>query len=141
MALKLTLKPGEKFVINGAVVVNGDRRSNLIIQNQVSILREKDVMMPDEASTPVKRIYFAVMMMYLEPDAQEQWHGEFTKRITEFMNVIRGEEALQNCIAVIEAVNKGEHYAALVHCRKLLPFEKERLDYVAAELSDSPEND
>ena len=139
MALKLTLKPGEKFVINGAVVVNGDRRSNLIIQNQVSILREKDVMMPDDANTPVKRIYFAVMMMYLEPENQPQWHGEFTKRITEFMNVIKGEEALQNCIAIIESVNKGEQYTALVHCRKLLPFEKERLDYVSSELSDSPE--
>ena len=40
MALKVTLKPGEKFVINGAVIVNGDRRSSLVIQNKVSILRE-----------------------------------------------------------------------------------------------------
>ncbi|MDC0074429.1 flagellar biosynthesis repressor FlbT, partial [Alphaproteobacteria bacterium] len=36
MALKLTLKPGEKFVINGAVIVNGERRSHLLIQNNVS---------------------------------------------------------------------------------------------------------
>ena len=66
MALKVTLKPGEKFVINGAVVVNGDRRSNLVIQNRVSILREKDIMLPQDADTPVKRIYFAIMMMYLD---------------------------------------------------------------------------
>ena len=26
MPLKLSLKPGEKFVLNGAVVQNGDRR-------------------------------------------------------------------------------------------------------------------
>jgi len=136
MALKLTLKPGEKFVINGAVVVNGERRSNLIIQNKVSILREKDVMVPEDANTPVKRIYFSVMMMYLEPNSTKQWREEFTKRMTEFMNVIKGEEALQMCIAIIEAVNAGEYYGALVKCRKLLPFEKERLEYVTAELSD-----
>ena len=141
MALKLTLKPGEKFVINGAVVVNGDRRSNLIIQNQVSILREKDVMVPDEADTPVKRIYFAVMMMYLGPDDLQHWHDEFNERISEFMNAITGKEALQKCISIIELVNDKEYYSALVVCRKLLPFEKERLEYVASELSDSPAND
>jgi flagellar protein FlbT len=31
MALKLTLKPGEKFIINGAVVQNSDRRTTLVI--------------------------------------------------------------------------------------------------------------
>ena len=51
--LNLTLKPGEKFVINGAVVVNADRRTSLLIQNKVSILREKDVMLPGEANTPL----------------------------------------------------------------------------------------
>jgi flagellar protein FlbT len=141
MALKLTLKAGEKFVINGAVVINGDRRTNLIIQNKVSILREKDVMVPEDADTPVKRIYFAVMMMYLEPASQKRWYEEFTKRITEFMNAIKGEEALQSCIVIIEAVNAREYYAALVNCRKLLPFEKERLDYVASELSSNPADD
>jgi flagellar protein FlbT len=34
MPLKLSLKPGEKFVLNGAVVQNGDRRSVLVLQNK-----------------------------------------------------------------------------------------------------------
>ena len=44
MPLKLSLKPGEKFVINGAVVANGDKRSTLVVQNQAAILREKDIL-------------------------------------------------------------------------------------------------
>ena len=44
MPLKLSLKPGEKFVLNGAVVQNGDRRGVLILQNKASVLREKDIM-------------------------------------------------------------------------------------------------
>ena len=66
MPLKLSLKPGEKFVLNGAVVQNGDRRGALILQNKASVLREKDIMQPDEAVTPARRIYFPVMMMYLD---------------------------------------------------------------------------
>ena len=46
MPLKLSLKPGEKFVLNGAVVQNGDRRGVLILQNKASVLREKDIMQP-----------------------------------------------------------------------------------------------
>ena len=51
MPLKLSLKPGEKFVLNGAVVQNGDRRSALLLQNKASVLREKDIMQADEATT------------------------------------------------------------------------------------------
>ena len=40
MPLKLSLKPGEKFVLNGAVVQNGDRRSALLLQNKASVLRD-----------------------------------------------------------------------------------------------------
>ena len=43
MPLKLSLKPGEKFVLNGAVVQNGDRRAVLVLQNKASVLREKDI--------------------------------------------------------------------------------------------------
>jgi len=41
MPLKLSLKPGEKFVLNGAVLANGDKRTSLVIQNKACVLREK----------------------------------------------------------------------------------------------------
>jgi flagellar protein FlbT len=44
MALKLSLKPGEKMIIGGAVVKNGDAKAELFIENQVPLLREKDIM-------------------------------------------------------------------------------------------------
>ena len=66
MALKLSLKPGEKFVLNGAVVQNGDRRGVLVLQNRASVLREKDIMQSEDATSPARRVYFPVMMMYLE---------------------------------------------------------------------------
>ena len=32
MPLKLSLKPGEKFVLNGAVLANGDKRISLVLR-------------------------------------------------------------------------------------------------------------
>ena len=141
MALKVTLKPGEKFVINGAVVVNGDRRANLVIQNKVSILRQKDILLPEEADTPVKRIYFAVMMMYLEEKNRKEFHQEFMQRMTEFIDAISDREALQQCLKIIDHANSGEYYKALMGCRVLFPFEKKRLEYVAPSLQEHAECD
>ncbi len=132
MALKLSLKPGEKFVINGAVVVNGDRRTTLVIQNKVSLLRQKDILLPQNVDTPVKRIYFPIMMLYLDSPGGKGYADEFSQRMAEFMNAITNSDALKDCIKIIEAVNSKEYYRALMICKKLLPFEQERLGYVAA---------
>jgi len=132
MALKVSLKPGEQFVVNGAVVRNGDRRTNLILQNKVSLLREKDIMQEDEANTPSRRIYFAIMLMYLDQDNFHSYYDEFVLRMTEFMNAVEDSTATQNCLSISRDVMHKEYYRALVTCRKLFDFEAERLNYVPA---------
>ena len=134
MPLKLSLKPGEKFVLNGAVVQNGDRRTTLVLQNKASVLREKDIMQPDEASTPSRRIYFPMMMMYLEDGANNRYYDEFAQRLTEFMGVIRNPEVLADCVAISKHAMSREYYKALMMCRKLIEYEGERLGNVASSL-------
>lgn len=130
MALKLTLKPRERFVINGAVVVNGERRSHLLIQNNVSILREKDVMQEVDANTPVRRIYFAVQMLYLDEANRDAYFEVFEKRLDEFLGAIRDREARARCASILSDVQNGNFYRALSTCKKLFSFEEERLNYV-----------
>ncbi len=128
MPLKLSLKPGERFVLNGAVVENGDRRATLILQNKASVLREKDIMQEHEADTPAKRIYFPVMMMYLSSSSDDGLYDAFVMRMTEFMNVIKNPEVLNHCVAVSREVMGGEYYKALLKCRKLITYEKELME-------------
>lgn len=130
MPLKLSLKPGERFVLNGAVLANGDRRANLIIQSKASILREKDIIQQEDANTPAKRIYFPVMMMYLDPENSKSYYEEFALRMGEFMGVVKNPEMLSLCVAISKEVMGSNYYKALMKCRKLFAYEKERLDYV-----------
>lgn len=132
MALKLTLKPGEKFVVNGAVIVNGDRRGHLLLQNNVSILREKDVLQPSDANTPVKRIYFAIQMLYLDEGTREQSYADFADRVQEFMGAIRDPSILDKCASILDDVNAGRYYHALLTTKKMFAFERERLNYDGA---------
>lgn len=134
MPLKLSLKPGEKFVLNGAVVQNGDRRGTLILQNKASVLREKDIMQAEEASTPGRRVYFPVMMMYLDEAAAPRFYDEFVRRMGEFMSVIRNPDVLADCVGISKHVMAKEYYKALMICRKLMDYEDERLGNVASGL-------
>ena len=130
MPLKLSLKPGEKFVLNGAVVQNGDRRSVLVLQNKASVLREKDIMQQDDANTPARRIYFPVMMMYLDENSADRYYDEFVRRLTEFMGVINNPDVLADCVNISKHCMSREYYKALMLCRKLIEYEDERLGNV-----------
>mgnify|MGYP001555136926 FL=1 len=134
MPLKLSLKPGEKFVLNGAVVQNGDRRGVLVLQNKASVLREKDIMQEEEVTTPARRIYFPVMMMYLDEAGADRYYDEFARRLTEFMKVIANPAVLTECVEISKNVMEREYYKALMRCRKLMDYEGERLGHVPSSL-------
>ena len=129
MPLKLSLKPGEKFVLNGAVLANGDKRTSLVIQNKACVLREKDIMQPKDAKTPARRVYLAIMMMYLDGEVSEEPYNEFALRMTEFMSAIQSSAVLAACVNISRDVVQGDYYKALISCRKLFEFEQERLNY------------
>lgn len=127
MALKLSLKPDEKLVINGAVIANADRRTTLIVHNKASILREKDIMQEENVDTPAKRIYFPIMLMYMDQGETDKYYEEFVLRMTEFMSVITTPAAIENCVKISRDVMDRNYYRALINCKKLLAFEEERL--------------
>ncbi len=127
MPLKLSLKPGERFVLNGAVVQNGDRRCSLVLQNKASVLREKDIMQAEEVNSPARHVYFPVMMMYLDEAGADKYYDEFLRRMTEFMSAISNPNVLAECVIVSKGIMVKEYYKALMSCRKLIDYEDERL--------------
>ncbi len=133
MPLKLSLRPGERFVVNGAVVQNGDRRASLVLQNKASVLREKDIMQPEDAASPARRIYFPIMLLYLGEGSIEEAHALFAMRLTEFMGAVRDAAILAECVGVSQDVMAGDCYKALMRCRKLIQYEDERMGAVGVD--------
>ena len=131
MALKLVLKPGEKIAINGAVVVNGDRRTSFAIENEARILREADIIQHEDATTPAARIYLPIMMMYLTPESTDKMQTEYEKRLAEFVQVISDADALSTCARINAHIASNAYYKAMTECRALMEFEKTRLSDVA----------
>ncbi|MEL6414369.1 MAG: flagellar biosynthesis repressor FlbT, partial [Pseudomonadota bacterium] len=85
MPLKLSLKPKEAVVVNGAVLRNGDRRGTILLQNHARVLRQKDVLQPEATESPVEHLYFAVMQMYLTGQTEGQLYDQTVTAIAAAM--------------------------------------------------------
>jgi len=128
MALKIALKPHERIVIAGAVIRNGDKRSDLIIENQVPVLREKDILSETGANTPCRRIYFAVQLMYFDEVNLENHYKNYWKLVDEVVAAAPSMVSRLNLIS--ELITSGDYYKALRAARELINYEKEVLNSV-----------
>ena len=125
MALKVELKPHERIIIGACVVTNSDQRARLLIDgDRIPILREKDILTPDTADSPAKRIYFAVQLMYIDGDV-ERLRKDYFKLINDLVT------AAPSTIQLVDQINNeiltGELYKALKAAKKLIQYEQELL--------------
>jgi flagellar protein FlbT len=127
MPLKLTLKPNEKVLIGTAVITNAGQKSEIIIQNTVPVLREKDIITENDADTIVKKIYYIILNMYVDPKNEQQYHEVYFKLLKELFNACPDQVALALVMEISQRILEGNHYQALKTCRKLLNFEAELL--------------
>ncbi len=120
MPLKLSLKPKEAVVVNGAVLRNGDRRGTMLLQNQARVLRQKDVLDPEATQTPTEHLYFAVMQMYLTGETEGALYDQAVTAIAAAIGETQDGEVRERLIEISAACAAGETYQALTRCRKLL---------------------
>ena len=127
MPLKLTLKPDEKVLIGTAVLTNAGPKAEVIIQNTVPVLREKDIITEEKADTLVKKIYFVILSMYVDSKNEQKFHEIYFKLVKELFNAFSDPVILALVMEVSQKILEGNHYQALKACKKLLKFEAELL--------------
>lgn len=123
MALKITLKPHEKMIIGGAVISNGPAKSEFVIENKVPLLRQDSILNAEEAISPARRIYFAIQLMYIDPQNMKDHHGLYWELVRDF---VKAAPSFLEMIDVInEMILQEQYYQALKLARKLIDFEQE----------------
>ena len=127
MPLKINVKSGEKFVVNGAVMVAGSKGASLVLQNEATILLGKDVMQEKEATTPSRRIYFSILVMYLDQENVKNYRDAFMSYVEDFMDATTFSEVRRTLLHIVEDVNSGNYYRAMKTCKVLMNYEDEML--------------
>ncbi|WP_339856530.1 flagellar biosynthesis repressor FlbT [uncultured Nisaea sp.] len=137
MPLKINVKPGEKFVVNGAVMVAGKKGASLVLQNEATILLGKDIMQEEDATSPAKRIYFTILLMYLDHDDPDQYRGMFLELVESFLDATTFKEVRMTLLNLVQDVNEKRFYRALKTCKALITYEAEILKISAPEMAGS----
>ncbi len=120
MGLRLRLRPGEMFVVNGCVIQNGERRNTVTISNFGQVLRARDILQPDEAKTPVARIYLAIQSFLLDPGEVDDLVPDLNLVAARLIARTEDLEIRQRLLAAIHHVHERDHYSALAKLRPLL---------------------
>ena len=119
--LVLKLTPHERVLVNGAVIENGDRRSKLsILTPNANILRLKDAIRPEDATTPVRRVcYIAQLILSGDADPDEA-QEQILQGISQLSQVFFDDESLTRLTNAKAFAENGDHYRTLKALRALI---------------------
>jgi flagellar biosynthesis regulator FlbT len=124
MPLEFRVKSGHRLFINGVVVENcGPRATQLRILNRATVLLEEDVMMPEQARTPLEEAYLAAQMMHLEPERHDEYYDRFIAASAKGAATAMAEDRTADLDLIQEAVaavGKRNFPVALLRLQKLI---------------------
>lgn len=122
MTLRISLRDGEQMIVNGAVF-RSIGRTELCVENKVALLRGREVMAPDEATTPARRLYYTCMLAYIDPDGATAHHDAIIAYLSGLIAAFESHDAKAACVSFARKVAVGDFYRALADCRALIGYE------------------
>jgi flagellar biosynthesis repressor protein FlbT len=126
--LVIRLRPHEKFLVNGVVLENGEKRAKLRIKSHdANLLRLRDALHPNEATTPVKRLYYVAQLIVtgdLEPDIGA---AELISGLNALYDALSEKECRDIVDQTQKHLNKKAFYQVMRSLRSLFPYEEKLL--------------
>jgi flagellar biosynthesis repressor protein FlbT len=123
MTLKIVLKPQERMILGGAVIRNGSSKTEFVVENNVPVLRQKNILSPPEADTPAKRIYLVIQLMYIDGARLPEHHALYWELVRDFLSAV--PSSLGHIDRISELILQTRYYDALKAARDLIAYEQE----------------
>jgi flagellar protein FlbT len=127
MALVIDLKPGERAIVGQSLITNDGPRARLRVDGDVPILREKDILRPEDASTPCEKLYLAIQLMYLDR-RPERLHETYFALARDIQTAAPSTTPL--IFGINEKIIEGSYYRALKEGRRLINHETKLIAHV-----------
>ena len=125
MPLLIELKSGDKIFINGAVIENAGPNTRLMLHNEATIMREKEVLNEDSAVTPASRVYHTLQCAYLFKETRDDYLRAYDKFLDDY--VAACPSALDIANTIRKHVSEGKIYKGLKKAQALIHHENETL--------------
>ena len=122
--LILKLSPHERFVANGVVIENGERRARLnILTPDSNVLRLRDAIHPEDANTPVARVCYIIQLALAGEADEATAQMQALSGVEQLGLVFTDETSVERLARAREDLSQGRLYPALRNLRALLPAE------------------
>lgn len=122
--LVLKLAPNERILINGAVIENGDRRARISVKTpHANILRLRDAIHPDDATTPVSRVCYEAQLVLSGDLTLEDGRKILLRGIEQLTQIFDDRDSRHLLGDATNGVVQNNFYRALRALRDLLPRE------------------
>lgn len=126
--LVIRLRPHEKFLVNGAILENGEKRAKFRIKSpDVNILRLRDALHPDEITTPVKRLYYTAQLGVTGDLDAASAAKDLAPGLDALYDAIPDDECRAKIDQAREHTNAHEFYHVMRCLKPLLPLEEKLL--------------
>ncbi len=120
--MNITLRAGEQFFINGAVI-RIDRKASVELLNDVTFLLENHVMQAKDATTLTRQIYFAVQIMLMDPAATANATPLARSLLETALGAYRAPELVSGLRGVAQSLARGRNFEAMKSLRALFTLE------------------
>ena len=124
--MNITLRAGERLYINGAVI-RVDRKATIELLNDVTFLLENHVMQADQATTPLRQIYFAVQVMLMDPSAKAAATTLSRRLLETALRAFESPLIIAGLTAIAGQIDRGRNFEALKALRALFPLEEKEM--------------
>ena len=126
------LKKNEKLFINGAVIML-DRRGSIELLNDAQFLLASHVMQVEDATTPLRRLYFVVQTMIIDPAGAELTRTLFDTHHAQLCAAVSLQTYQDLLAQVKKLVNETEYFEALKLLRRNFDMDEVLMAKMAAQ--------
>jgi flagellar protein FlbT len=127
MPLKVSLRAGERIIVNGALM-SVDNATELTFHNHVSLMLERQLIRPEEANSPARRIYFAIQNAYVANGGEQPpWIEQAMQYVEDYAGATVSPPVRNKVEQIRAHVQAGEFYAALRLTRELFAHDDQMI--------------
>lgn len=121
-AMRISLRPGEKLYLNGAVL-RVERKTSFTLLNDAVFLLDQHVMQAEEATTPLRQLYFIAQTMLMDPAGAGGCRQVFDESFHLLCETFEDRDVLTGMAAIGELMAADRVLVAMKAIRALTAIE------------------
>lgn len=130
-SLQFRLKSGQRIYINGAVL-RVDRKVAIEFLNDVTFMLDSHVLQVEDATTPLKQLYYTVQVILMDPSTEVSMRGVLARALEDVIATFQGTELRAELDKIAILLGRGRYFECLKCLRSLFELEARTLPGIAA---------